>query len=311
MKLILGGGPAGLLAGMVHIDHKIIDMNPMGQLNLPFIPGPRILKRDHLIEQLLDELGINYEIHTIKIRFEDEEGYKTSITDGFKREYSQITRGTTLVESSFLSGGASEIEILSDGTDDFYKKVFEKVHEYVKDQIMPYKVTAIDIKKRILKLENSEGSKLIPFEKVISTLSLKVFLKLAGYPDNLINFETKNKHFIQCKYRASAERESLLDYAYTYAINGNWTRCTNFNDYLVYEMTDKWVEREWNKAEIKPKMFEGHEIITTQFNIPIQIQNSIDIQNIGGIEMLGRFAQWNHKIKANEILHILAQRNAR
>ena len=37
-------------------------------------------------------------------------------------------------------------------------------------------------------------------------------------------------------------------------------------------------------------------------DIPIQITNSEDIESVSGIVMLGRFAEWSHKVKANEVL---------
>ena len=37
-------------------------------------------------------------------------------------------------------------------------------------------------------------------------------------------------------------------------------------------------------------------------NLPIQIVKSKNVDSVNGIKMLGRFAQWNHKIKANEAL---------
>ena len=37
-------------------------------------------------------------------------------------------------------------------------------------------------------------------------------------------------------------------------------------------------------------------------NLPIQIKNSIDIRRVDGVDMLGRFAQWSHQVKANEVL---------
>ena len=40
-------------------------------------------------------------------------------------------------------------------------------------------------------------------------------------------------------------------------------------------------------------------------NMPIQITNSEDIEVMCGITMLGRFAQWSHKVKANEVLDIV------
>ena len=41
---ILGGGPAGLAAAYFLKEYKVIDKNPLGQLNTPCVPGPRLLQ---------------------------------------------------------------------------------------------------------------------------------------------------------------------------------------------------------------------------------------------------------------------------
>lgn len=313
MNYILGGGVAGLLAAFYNPECKVIDLNPMGQLNLPFIPGPRILKRDKYAETFLDMLGLEYHVEKVKIGYVDEENYKIpTLTEHFKREYSKITRGTTKIEKSFLSGGESEFEILTDGSEDFYFKVFKHLHQLVEAKIILAKVTNIDLRNQIVSIIHSDGSvKNLPYHELISTLPLKVFLSLAGYPETLFNFETKAKHFIQCNYSCDAQKLSYIDTDYTYSINGQWTRRTHFKDYIVYEMSEKWYA-EYTKdkkigqsTDIKVKEIDGCPVLKVQLNVPIQIQNSIDIQNIANVQLLGRFAQWNHKIKANEILKTL------
>ena len=63
---ILGGGPAGLIAAYYLKDYTLIDKNPLGQLNLPFIPGPRLLQAtDNMVEltrELFPDEQINIEI---------------------------------------------------------------------------------------------------------------------------------------------------------------------------------------------------------------------------------------------------------
>ena len=72
----------------------------------------------------------------------------------------------------------------------------------------------------------------------------------------------------------------------------NWTRQTFFRDYIVYESAEP----------IKGDSIQGNKVLLKFENLPIQINKSIDIRRIDGIDMLGRFAQWSHKMKANEVL---------
>jgi thioredoxin reductase len=56
MNYILGGGPAGLIAAYYFKDYKIIDKNPLGQLNIPFIPGPRLLQYTKNMDSFMKEV---------------------------------------------------------------------------------------------------------------------------------------------------------------------------------------------------------------------------------------------------------------
>ena len=68
-KYILGAGPAGLIAAYYLTDYKIIDKKPLGQLNLPFIPGPRLLQATdnmkEFVKSILPESEIKLEIAVI------------------------------------------------------------------------------------------------------------------------------------------------------------------------------------------------------------------------------------------------------
>ena len=53
---ILGAGPAGLIAAYYFSEYKIIDEKPLGQLNLPFIPGPRLLQATDNMKSFIKEV---------------------------------------------------------------------------------------------------------------------------------------------------------------------------------------------------------------------------------------------------------------
>ena len=52
-------------------------------------------------------------------------------------------------------------------------------------------------------------------------------------------------------------------------------------------------EIEGNKVEIKIE------------NLPIQIKDSMKLDGFEDIKFLGRYAEWNHKIKLNEVVDTL------
>lgn len=289
---ILGGGPAGLIAAFYNPDYQIIDKNPMGQLNLPFVPGPRILKVDEYSKRFIERLGIEYTTKFIYVGYSpDGTIVEEEATQQFKEDYSKITRGTTKIEASFLSSGENEIEIFVTKTgEDLYYKVFENLTQLLEHRIINKNVEFLSTKRQVLGWEGITT----PYDNVISTININILTKLLGLePLNLVALK---KHFVQCSYNQERDIENSQKFHYVYSTNGIYTRKTYFKDYIVYEMCQPYED-----ISDTPTIH-GNKVIKALNNIPIQINNSIDFRNIQGIELVGRFAQWNHSIKANEII---------
>lgn len=286
---ILGGGVAGLIASFYNPSYNVIDANPLGQLNQQFIPGPRIFKDDIETRIFLQKLNIDFHSEKIKIGYTKNGHSIVSLCDDFKMQYSIYTRKTALVEKSFMSSGESEFDILTDGTDDFYLTVFKKLYEIVKGRVINSKILSINLKEKSLIVES--GNQTLLYNKCISTLNMNIFTKLASL--DMCTFRTDFKHFVCCSYNNELDIELSKKYSYVYSITGYYSRKTYFKDYIVYEILLP-LER--------INDIEGNIVISTAYNAPVQIQKSIDLRNIGGVELLGRFAQWNHSIKANEII---------
>jgi len=290
-KYILGGGPAGLIAAFYNPDYQIIDKNPMGQLNLPFVPGPRILKVDEFSRDFIERLHMEYTTKFIYVGYSpDGIIVENEASQEFKENYSQITRGTTKIEDSFLSSGENEIEIfVSENGDDLYYKVFAILTNLLKDRIIPKNVEFLNTKRQVLGWEGITT----PYKELISTLNINILTKLLGLePLNLVALK---KHFVQCSYDTPRDIENSKKFHYIYSTDGHYTRKTYFKDYIVYEMVNP-------VKEDSIVAIHGNNVMKVLNNIPIQINNSIDFRNIQGIELVGRFAQWNHSIKANEII---------
>jgi len=293
--IIIGGGVAGLIAAYYNPESIVIDKNPLGQLNTPFIPGPRLLKVDEYTENFLKNLGIKFHKETINIGYSTNGDTLVENNTAFKEKYSKWTRGTSKIESSFLSSGESQIEIFTDGSNDFYNKVFQKLYDTVKNQIISATVKEINVKSKVIKTDADS----YVYKNLISTINLKILCKLLNI-DEIVP-KTTDKNFVCCSYNNKRDKELSEKYHYIYCINGIYSRKTYFENYIVYETLIPF------KDDIDN--IDGNKIIGKANNLPIQIVNSIDIRNLKGIELLGRFAQWNHSIKATELIEYYETKN--
>ena len=302
-NLILGAGPAGLIAAYLNPEYKVIDSKPLGQLNMPFIPGPRLLQATTAMKWFVKEIANDLElkVENCVIGYHESEGVYDSPDSNFKQKYSMRTRGHE-GEGSHLSEGKTEIRHceIGDFGEDSYKELFTRLLKIVEDRGQVWRATVekIDTDKKKIVVSSNEYS----YENIISTLNLNLLGRLsknvaAEIKKYKLDLSTLQKCFYKCDYgftiqEAMEHKHPSLSYDYIYSIDADWTRCTYFNDYIVYESVNP----------IKDENIEGNKIDMKFENLPIQIKHSEDVDEICGIKMLGRFAQWNHKVKANEVL---------
>tara|TARA_R110001592_G_scaffold164855_2_gene398995 strand:+ start:216 stop:1166 length:951 start_codon:yes stop_codon:yes gene_type:complete len=301
---ILGAGPAGLIAAYYNKDYKVIDEKPLGQLNMPFIPGPRLLQSNQnmkwFAKDIMNDLELKVE-HCV-IGYHDKDGVYDSPDDHFKKQYSLKTRGRSS-EGSHLSEGRTEIAHIEFGDlgEDSYKELFTRLLKIIEDrgQLIRTSVKSIDTDKSQLELVNGSSSE---YGNIINTLNLNILRKICPQVESecvkyKLDLSTSKKSFYKCEYgftidEAMKSGHPSTFYDYIYSIDADWTRCTYFRDYMVYESVEP----------IEGDSIQGNKIDMKFENIPIQITNSEDVESMCGIRMLGRFAQWLHKVKANEVL---------
>lgn len=298
---ILGGGPAGLIAGYYFPEYAVYDENPLGQLNLPFIPGPRLIQKtensEKFVRSVLNDAGLHsYRIKTVVAIVGYEEDGKRDVVPppGFKNKYTKLTRGKSKSESSYLSEGKNEIQHLEieDMGEDSYKFLFEtllKIIDIDRGQLKRERITKVDSHGYIYAKDGAGPSMCRSYNVVINTLNLKLLTKESPL-GSIWDGDELDKYDLttlpKCFYQTNKGELSKFDYIYGHT--EGWSRKTYFNNYMVYESVEP----------ITPP----YPIIHKFEGLPFQIQNSINLDKIDKIYMLGRFAQWNHKVKANEVL---------
>lgn len=301
---ILGAGPAGLIAAYYNENYKVIDEKPLGQLNMPFIPGPRLLQSTQNMKWFAKTIVSDHELkiaHAI-IGYHQEDGIYDTPDDNFKKKYSTRTRGQKS-EGSHLSEGKTEIAHIEFGDygEDSYKELFIRLLKIIEDrgQLIKTSVKLINTEEKTIHFTDGTSKE---YSDIISTLNLNLLKKLS---DNInaeckkykLDLSTSAKCFYKCEYGFSTQHaldsgHPSIFYDYVYSISADWTRCTYFRDYIVYESV----------KPIEGNNIQGNKIEMKFENIPLQLKHNEDIDEMCDIKMLGRFAQWSHKMKANEVL---------
>jgi hypothetical protein len=310
---ILGGGPAGLAAAYYLKDFKVIDKNPLGQLNTPFIPGPRLLQYTPnmmiFIRDVIQESGLGMVFEPIiveaTIGYERYGLYGTKSPEGFKAHYTQLTRNKISEEDSYLSEGKTKIKhiIFKDLDEDSYLFFFKKLKEILEERNQIINASVVDISTISKSITYTHHyTQTSPYTNLINTINLNILQKIN--PDLIkrmsneisnFNLDTTTKCFYKCSYDHRADKTLRKSFSYIYSVSGEYTRKTYFPDYIVYESMNA----------IKGADIGGNNIEMRIENLPIQIKDSMNLDSFEGIKLLGRYAEWNHKVKLNEVVDSL------
>jgi|GEM_PF-2524704 hypothetical protein len=301
---IIGGGVAGLVASFILKEDgfRIIDANPLGQMAGKFPLGPRIIQNDGETFGLLKDLGFQGNEISVKnnrIGFSRSRPGAVIIEQNpdqdFRAEYSYITRGTRDFEPSFMSDGKNTIEALEIiGSKDSYKEILELLFKQCGKTIIPNQVKTINIDEKIVILD--DGTEL-PYDNLISTIDLRLLMRMIVGQNTLpgsLMLETRKKSFYLCKYSNLIDRDfHNAGYDYVYSVSRTYTRKTYLDSGIVYETIEP----------IRGHMIEDNLIVERKEDIPIQIKKSLNLTSFAAdAYLLGRYAQWSHKIKLNEVL---------
>jgi|10_taG_2_1085330.scaffolds.fasta_scaffold00135_25 hypothetical protein len=299
---ILGGGVAGITFAYLNPTFKFFDRNPMGQLNSKYSLGPRLITLD---DQTVDFFrkhgaGLGFPIQIIsmaKVGYYDGVDVSATADEKFKRYYSLKTRGKKEYESTFLSAGETEIGHITfdDLGEHSYLGLFSRMLNVCRDrgQIIDKNVSHVDMQLRII---TDEDGKRYSYWKLVNTLNLKVFQQMI---DELLfgcDMKVEPKSF----YVTERGENYLLDqmrkagYSYVYSTCNSFDRVSFFDDYNVFERRVA-----FDKID---DPFMGCAVLKSFENIPIQIVNSIDMKRVNHIRNLGRYAQWKHGVKFNDVL---------
>ena len=268
----------------------MITNNIASQTNTKFPLGPRFLHQNKDTEALLRRLGFSTKTKEIFIGYKDGDDVRNYASEGFIERYAVKSRGTTKSENSFLSGGgkssftAYEVSQIAIG-----KSLLTKCLE-IADKSDRNEIVIDDIKninhKRIVTNKNVYYA-----DNIVSTIPLAALLNVVS--DGSVRFKlTSSNAEIVHFFLSSDKGKDVFDYIYS--VSDVWYRKT-----YVPEM-DKWVYETH-----EPEAFIGvySDKILDKISIRSQITQSMNLKDLGSIKLVGRYAQLNHSIKTEDVIH--------
>lgn len=293
-NIIIGSGIAGLtifyyLAETTKTRNLVITNNIASQTNSKFPLGPRFLHQNKDTEALLRRLGFSTKTKEIFIGYKNGDDIRNYASDDFKLVYALKSRGTTKLESSFLSGGgkssftAYEISQIAIGKS-LLTKCLDIADKSGNNNIVIDDINNINHKKI------TTSKNVYYTDNIISTIPLSSLLKIVS--DQSVRFRLTSSGEETVHFFLTAEKgKNMFDYIYS--ISDVWYRKT-----YIPEM-DKWVY-ETHEPEAFMAIYEPW--VLDRISIRSQITQSMNLKDLGNIRLVGRYAQLNHSIKTEDII---------
>lgn len=276
---VLGSGLSGMVCGLI-LDWPVVGEEVGGQMAAPFPMGPRILKDCEESRYLLQKLDIAARPRPFKVGYYHKGQILAEADDEYRADYYYKTRGSRLFSKSSMNSGDN----LLLGWDMEKIGLLNKLTNRV--MVRVDRLDYLDIKAR--KFIGRSGDP-VYYDKIISTLPLDSFLSLAGLPGT--RTLASGTLFFNGVYSIDIE-----DYTFVYVNDPDipFHRITKLDDNTcVYEsITSKLLE----VFDFIPKI---HSYISLN---RCQLLESLDVEEIGGVQLIGRYAQWSHKIKTEDVI---------
>jgi hypothetical protein len=289
-KFIIGCGIAGLIAAYYRHDFKVIGDDIGGQMAKRGL-GPRILEVNDNSANLLIDLGYEVvNIKTAKIGYFFENKFHDFITPEYRCQYYLKSRNlinASEVPDSIMSDGKNEIKYF----DVEWSDLINRLVKAIGSRFIKATVKNIDLDNKKLKLNDRIGFE--EYDELISTIPAPIFCKLAGIkPEAPLRAE--RKIFVIVAKNAIDMRD--YDYIYYPESGLRFHRITNLGrNRAAIEYTGD----EFKAGKVISKW--GHIAVNCKELPNAQIKSG-KMQEIPNVQFAGRYAEWNHDIKTDDLV---------
>lgn len=296
MNIILGGGIAGLIWAYYHKDHFILTDQVGGQMMSYFDLGPRYLHdKPEPVRNFLEELNVPIKFSTIKVGYLDDSGWIENPGPEFRQKYFMKSRGQDNLEgfdSTVLNTNIKEFQVCDVDFKDLINKLFEKIG----DRIYMGRASSIDLENKIVK---SDTNMVFKYSKLVSTIPLSIFARVAGLDIKLQSFD-----MAYCLLPSEVTFD-LKDFDYVYDARQEtvFHRLTKCKQGIVCDVfgskVKEYMKQIWEKYYIVPK---EEQIRLVKGNQIISLDKDFEILNRPEVKFVGRYGAWQRRWKTETVI---------
>lgn len=297
MKYILGGGLSGLILAYYNRDFTIVSENLGGQMLNDFPLGPRLMQKTDYTKIFLKQLKIDAKIKTSKIGYSDGMIFYSFQPLNFAEKYFIQSRKTSKhhFTESVMSGSKSSIDFY----DVKFDTIINKLIESLGDRHIKSNVSKIDPANSVFYIDEKKYE----YDNLISTIPMPLFMKLSELNVDKHYFSALDKSFVLTKKLNLNDYHD--DFDYIYYIDKPYNRIMKWDDRYIIEFTGYKENKIFDFCKKENLEIEKYLNLSN-----IQIRKSIDKidLDIKNVEFVGRYAQWKHSIKTQEVIRYAIER---
>lgn len=289
MNIVIGGGLSGLLTGYL-TGATVITDSVGGQLSYSFPLGPRILHKTPDTEYLLKDLGVKAEPRIFRIGYLEDGGVYSTPPPGFRERYYKKTRGVPNPSPSSMSDGQNTI-IGWDLNEISLIDTLSRRVAHFRGRVL----RVVDLVKELVVVDQIEKPRFLNYDKVYSTLPLSTTYRLINLicPYHMVSTGT---YFLNMPLRELGELASYAPhYDYIYAAGPE----------PYHRITFRWPLDEATIEIGSTNYPGGYLALFPRVYVPdCQLINRVGITSIPktDIQLVGRYAEWDHGVRAHDIV---------
>jgi hypothetical protein len=304
MKVILGGGISGLIFAYYHKDYAIITEDVGGQMKSHFDIGPRYLHlKSEIVKDFLQRLDVPTELSTIRVGFLDDTGWVKKLDVSFRQKYylkSRQAKDLSGFDDSVMNTNLREFDVLRID----FKELILNLFERVADRIYYGKIEKIDIEKQQICVTDICNSTLTSnFDKLVSTIPLNVFLKIANLDINSKeDFDIDLKAYDMSYCLVPDDFFFMREFDFIYDC-GNITQFHRMTKTKYGIVLDFFGSRTLEEIQ---KLFPIYKIQSEDLKVLknsqiISLKNDFKLEN-ENIRFFGRYGAWNRRWKTETVI---------